>query len=209
MLNPEPDSANQLLNVIAGEDDMYKGAETVTESMQRLGLANTFIAAPFNAPLKIGTTTPETPANALEELRTLPDPEIQSTAEDMGMLLSMIYYCAQGSGGALMAAYPDQLTAEECQQILDYMKQNRIGSLIEAGLPPDVDIAHRHGWISDTHGDAALIKSPGGDYVIVVYLYKPDWLEWELSSPLLEEISRATYNYFNFDEPYFGEPDTS
>lgn len=208
ILNPEPDSANQLLNVIAGEDDMYKGAENVTDSMQRLGLANTFIAAPFNAPLKVGTTPPESPANSVEELRTLPDPEIQSTAEDIGMLLSMVYYCAQGSGGALIAAYPDQLTVDECQQILDYMEQNRIGSLLEAGLPPDMEVAHRHGWISDTHGDAALVRSPGGDYVIVVYLYKPDWLEWELSSPLFEEISRATYNYFNFDDPYFGEPDT-
>ena len=79
------------------------------------------------------------------------------------MLLSMIYYCAKGSGGTLLAAYPDQLTADECRQILDYMEQNRIGSLIEAGLPPDLEVAHRHGWISDTHGDAALVTSPGGD----------------------------------------------
>jgi beta-lactamase class A len=195
--------------VIAGEDDMYKGAETVSSSMQRLGLANTFLAAPFNAPLKAGTVPPETAANATEELRTNPDPEIQSTAEDMGMLLSMIYYCAEGQGGTLLAAYPDDLTPEECQQVLDYMTQNRIGSLIEAGLPPDLAVAHRHGWISDTHGDAAIVSSPGGDYVIAIYLYKPDWLEWELSSPLMEEVSRATYNYFNFDNPYFGETSTS
>jgi len=209
ILNPEPDSANQLLNVIAGEDDMYKGAAIVTASMQRLGLENTFLAAPFNAPLQVGTQPPETPANSVEELRTNPDDEIQSTAEDMGMLLSMIYYCAEGTGGTLLAAYPDDLTLEECQQVLDYMSQNRIGTLLEAGLPPDAQVAHRHGWISDTHGDAALVLSPGGDYVIAVYLYKPDWLEWELSSPLMEEVSRATYNYFNFDDPYFGETDTS
>ncbi len=209
ILNPEPDSANQLLNVIAGEDDMYRGAEMITASMQRLGLTNTFIAAPFNAQLKVGSFPLETQANTVEEPRTRPDPEIQTTAEDMGMLLSMIYYCAQGTGGALIAAYPDQITPEECQQILDYMGNNRIGSLIEAGLPPETTVAHRHGWISDTHGDAALVSSPGGDYVMVVFLYKPDWLEWEISAPLLEELSRATYNYFNFDNPYFGEADTS
>ncbi len=209
VLNPEPDSVNQLLNVIAGEDDMYKGAEVVSASANRLGLANTFIAAPFDAPLRVGTLPPQTPANTVEEPRTRPDPEIQSTAEDMGILLSMIYYCAKGTGGALLAAYPDQLSQEECRQILDYMGQNNIGSLIEAGLPPDTQVAHRHGWISDTHGDAAIVTSPGGDYAIVVYLYKPDWLEWELSSPLIEEVSRATYNYFNFDDPYFGEAGTS
>ena len=209
VLNPEPESANQLLNTIAAEDDMYKGAEKITASMQRLGLENTFIAAPFDAPLKVGTLPPETPANSVEGIRSRPDPEIQTTAEDIGILLSMIYYCAQGSGGALMAAFPNEITQEECQQILNYMEQNRIGSLIEAGLPPETRVAHRHGWISDTHGDAAVVMSPGGNYVIVTYLYKPDWLEWELSSPLIEEISRATYNYFNFDNPYFGESGTS
>jgi hypothetical protein len=208
VLNPEPESANQLLNVIAGEDDMYKGAEMVTTTMQRLGLANTFIAAPFDAPLKVGALPPETPANTVEEPRSTPDTEIQTTAEDIGLLLSMIYYCAKGNGGALMAAYPDDLTADECQQILDYMAQNRIGSLLEGGLPLDIPMAHRHGWISDTHADAAIVNTPGGDYVIVAFLHKPDWLEWELSSPLMEELSRATYNYFNFDNPYFGEADT-
>jgi hypothetical protein len=33
-------------------------------------------------------------------------------------------------------------------------------------------------------------------------MFKPEWLEWEISSPLLAGISRATYNYFNFDNPY-------
>jgi hypothetical protein len=34
-------------------------------------------------------------------------------------------------------------------------------------------------------------------------------LEWEISSPLLADISRATYNYFNFDNPYLGGQVTS
>ena len=192
---PENTSVNGLLSVIAGEDDLYRGAEIVTESMQRLGLENTFMAAPFDKPLRAGKPGLDTPANTVEELRTRIDPEIQTTAEDIGILLSMIYYCAQGNGGALLAVYPDQLTQEECRQTLDYMQQNQIGSLIEAGVPPETPIAHRHGWISDTHADAAIVSTPGGDYIIVGFLYKPDWLEWELSSPLLADISRATYNY--------------
>jgi beta-lactamase class A len=202
---PENTVVNGLLNIIAGEDDQYKGTEIVTESMQRLGLENTFMAAPYDEPLRAGHPGPETPANSVEELRTRIDPELQTTAEDIGILLSMIYYCAQGNGGALLAVYPDQLTTEECQQILDYMRQNKIGSLIEAGVPPETAIAHRHGWISDTHADAAIISTPGGDYIVVGYLYKPDWLVWEISAPLLADVSRATYNYFNFDDPYFGD----
>jgi len=69
-------------------------------------------------------------------------------------------------------------------------------------VPPDVPIAHRHGWVRDTHGDAGIVYSPAGDYVIVAFLYQPDWLEWVTSSPLLADISLATYNFFNFDNPY-------
>ncbi len=206
---PESTSANELLNVIAGEDDAYKGAEQVTQTLQRLGLENSFIAAPYGENIRPGTSLPETVANSVEELRTRPDREIQTTAEDIGLLLSMIYYCAQGQGGALIAAFPDEITEDECLQTLDYMRQNKIGSLIEAGIPSETAIAHRHGWISDTHGDAAIISTPGGDYVIVGMLYKPDWLEWEISSPIFADISRATFNYFNFDEPFLGETQTN
>lgn len=202
VVNVENESANRLLNVIAGQDDPYLGAELVTESMQRLGLQNSYMVTPFDADPRAGTAVPETPANQAEEVRTQPDPYIQTTAEDMGTLLSMIYYCAEGLGGALQAAYGDQLTQTECQTIVSFMQENRIGSLIEEGVPPETAVAHRHGWVSDTHADAGIVYTPGGDYVIVQILTKPGWLEWEQSSPLMADISRATYNFFNFDNPY-------
>jgi hypothetical protein len=194
-----------LLNVIAGQEDPYQGAIALTDSLRRLGLVNTFMVAPYNADAPPGRATMETPANTVEGLRTRPTPLIQTTAEDMGTLLSMIYYCAKGQGGALSALYPNQITQAECQQEVAYMADNKIGSLIEEGVPPETMVAHRHGWISDTHGDAGIVFSPGGDYVIVEFLYKPDWLEWEISSPLLADISRAVYNYFNFDNPYLSD----
>lgn len=122
----------------------------------------------------------------------------------MGLLLAMLYYCAQEDGGALRAVFPEQITQTECQQILALMQENNIDSLIEQGAPDGTVIAHRHGWINDTHGDAGIVYSAGGDYVVVVLLYRDTWLEWEVSSPLLADISRATYNYFNFDAPFVG-----
>lgn len=202
VVRPDHESANALLKLIAGQDDPYLGADLVTEAMQKLGLVNTFILAPYDDDGRSTKRTLETPANSVEELTTRPTPLLQTTAEDMGTLLSMIYYCAQGQGGAIMAAYDGDVTQAECQEILDYMKQNKIDSLIEEGVPPTTAVAHRHGWISDTHGDAAIVFSPGGDYVLVILLYKPDWLEWETSSPLVSDISRTVYNYFNFDNPY-------
>lgn len=195
-------SANLLLDIVAGEDNAYLGADIVTESMQRLGLANTFIAVPYEEQPRPGRATYETPANSVEDLTTQPDPAMQTTAEDMGALLAMVYHCAQNGGGALIAAYEDQITQEECQAVVDFMKLNHIGSLIEEGVPPDTEVAHKHGWIGDTHGDAGIVFTPAGNYVLVMYMFKPEWLEWEISSPLMADISRATYNYFNFDNPY-------
>ncbi len=202
VLRPDHLAANELLTVIAGTDDPFLGSRQVTEMLQRVGLKNTFIIAPYDSPGRPGLRTPETPANLSPALATNPDPYMQTTAEDMGLLLAMIYYCARGQGGPLMAAFSETLTQFECQAVLEYMARNKIGSLIEEGVPPEVPIAHRHGWIRDTHGDAGIVFSPAGDYVLVAFLYQPNWLEWVVSSPLLADISLATYNFFNFDNPY-------
>ena len=117
-IQPDHIGANTLLTLIAGEEDPYLGAEIVTSSMQRLGLLNTFMVAPYDELPLAGKRPLETPANSLETLRTQPNPYIQTTAEDIGILFSMIYYCAQGQGGALLAIYPGQITANECQELV-------------------------------------------------------------------------------------------
>lgn len=205
IVNPDNASANELLAVIGGEEGPYTGADRVTATMQRLGLKNTFIMAPYDAGMPAGKHTLETPANSVESLRTNPSSTMQTTAEDIGTLLSMIYYCATGQGGTLLAAFPADDWQRECLEMLDYMERNKIGSLIEEGVPRQTTIAHRHGWVGDTHVDAGIIFSPSGDYVIVEIMYRPEWLEWELSAPLIADVSRAAYNYFNFDAPYLGE----
>ncbi len=187
-------TANLLLRDVIGNGDGYQGVENVTASMHYLGLINTFMATPYDE--EVVPPTIVTPANSRTDLNTRPDPYMQTTARDMGLLLEMIYQCSKG-GGALMVAYPGAFTPEECQQMVEMMSQNRIDSLIEAGLPPGTQVAHKHGWIGDTHADAALVFSPGGDFVLVVFLYRPEWLEWEVSNPLIGKIATATYNFFN------------
>lgn len=200
-------SANLLLHIVAGEDNTYAGADVLTESMWELGLENTFMAVPYDAvPPDYRRTTYVTPANSDPELSTQPDPTRQTTAAEMGSLLAMVYHCAYNGGGTLMAVYPGQYTAEECQAILDLMVLNEEGNLIRFGVPDDVRVSHKHGWIPDTHGDAGIVFTDGGDYVIVEYLHYPgNWLQSDISFPILREISRAVYNYFNFDNPYLGD----
>ena len=187
-------TANLLLRDIVGGGDAYQGVENLTASMRHLGLINTFMAAPYDE-----TAPPPaivTPANSRTDLNANPDPYMQTTAREVGLMLEMIYQCSRG-GGALMVAYPGAFTPEECQQMLDIMSQDHTDSMIEAGLPPGTKFARKHGWIGDTHADAAIVFSPGGDFILVVYLYRPQWLEWDVSNPLVQRIATATYNYFN------------
>lgn len=199
--------ANLLLHIVAGENNTYRGADILTESMRRLGLVNTFIAVPYDAnPPPHRQTTYVTPANSRNDPSQVRlEQTMQTTAEEIGTLLSMIYYCAQG-GGPLLAVYPGEITPEECQAIIDLMIENREGTLINFGVPHGTPVSHKHGWIPDTHGDAGIVFTPGGDFVLVEYLHRPgSWLVADTESfPLLREIARTVYNYFNYDDPYLG-----
>ena len=178
---------------------------TVTEDMQAAGLQNTFLAGyfTFGSPLLAQI---ETPANQRSDINTDPDLYSQTTPSDIGMLLEDIYECAETGGGALMAAFPGDFTQVECQSMLDYLKNNKLPVLLTAGIPETVQIAHKHGWVSDgngvinTIGDAGIIYSPAGNYALVVFLNHPDQLVWEPASKLIENLSRAVYNYYNIPE---------
>jgi beta-lactamase class A len=195
--------ANNLLHVIAGENNTYQGAHLFTEQMRQLGMVNTFMAIPYDAPVvQTRPSTFQTPANTDPNLLTRPDPARQTTAEEMGTILSMLYYCAQGTGG-LLAVYDGQISSTDCQEIIDLMVLNVEGNLIRFGVPADVPVSHKHGWDGTTYGDAGIILSPGGHYVLVYYVTQnTGWLSAEISFPLLWEMSRVVYNYFNHDEPY-------
>jgi beta-lactamase class A len=198
-VNDSNTTANLLLRDVIGKGDSYQGVEGLTNAMNLLGLINTFMAAPYDrdeAEEDIVPLTIVTPANSRTDITAEPDPYMQTTPLDIGVLLEMIYQCSRG-GGALMVAHPDAFTVDECKQMIEWMSANRIDSLVEAGVPVGTKVAHKHGFTGDTHADAALVFSPGGDFVLVVYLHRSQWLEWEESAPLISDVATATYNYFN------------
>jgi len=187
-------AANLLLAGVLGNGDGYRGAENLSASMRYLGLSNTFMAAPYDETIIPYTVV--TPANARADITTNAAPGMQTTPMDMGLLLEMIYRCSRG-GGALVVAYPGAFTAEECDQMLEWIGQNRTDSLIEAGVPAGTRVVHKHGLAGDTYADVALVFSAGGDFVLTVFLHRPQWLAWEEGAPLIADIAKATYNYFN------------
>jgi beta-lactamase class A len=184
--------------------DPQRGPLLVTEDMKAIGLENTFLAGyfSFGSPL---LALIETPANTRTDVFTDPDPYSQTTPSDIGMLLNDIYECAQTGGGALMAVFPGEITQEECQMMNDYLIKNRLPVLITAGLPEATPIAHKHGWVTvngiiNTIGDAGIVYSPGGNYILVVFLYHPDQLIWESASALIAQLSQAVYNFYNIPQ---------
>ncbi len=195
-------SANLLLDIVAGENNAYLGVDVLTESMGRLGLNNTFIVTPYEEPPRAVKPTLATAANTNPTIDFDPDPAMQTTASEIGQLLGMIYDCSQG-GGTLIAVYGGAVSPDECQYLIELMARNEEGNLIRFGVPEDVTVAHKHGWAFNTHGDAGIILSEGGNYVISQYLHQDtDWLPANISFPILRELSRTTYNYFNAENPY-------
>lgn len=190
--------ANQLLNLI-GDGNTFAGADTLTASMRNLGLRDTYMAQPYDQPITV-THSISTPANSNLIVNTNASPSIQTTPADIGLLLEMIDQCAHG-GGALLVIYPDQFTPDECQQLIDLLQRNSptdVPSLLRGGVPDLSMVAHRPGWNADTRSDAALFFTPGGDYVVVVFLNTPHQaMDWNEVNPQMADISRAVYNYFN------------
>ncbi len=181
--------------------DPFNGPLDVSADMKTLGLENTFLAGQFfpGAPLLAAF---QTPANQRTDINTDPDIYNQTTPSDIGMLLEDIYQCNQNEGGNLLAVFPDEFTQTECQSMISFLTRNKIGLLLEAGVPDGTPIAHKHGWVTyfgvmNTLGDAGIVYTPGGNYVLAIFLYHPDQLIWEPASELVATQSEAVYNYFN------------
>ena len=190
--------ANQLLNQI-GKGNTFAGANTTTASLAHLGLRNSYLAQPFDQPIT-ATAGISTPANNIATINTNASPAMQTTASDMGLLWEMIDQCSHG-GGALLVVYSDQFSPVEYRQMIELLQANTpadIPALLGSELPAQAKIAHRPGGTFDTHGDAALVHSPGGDYILVVFLNTPSQkFDWTTANAIMADLSKATYNYFN------------
>ncbi len=192
------EAADWLMDRVIGTN---RSPLAIGTDMRDLGLQNTFLAGYFYAGAPLLELV-KTPANQRTDVFTDPDPYSQTTPSDMGMLLQDIYLCAENGGGSLPAVFPDQITQNECRQMIEYLARNKIGVLIEAGVPDGTRVAHKHGWVSvngiiNTIGDAGIVYTPGGNYILVIFLYHPQQLVWEPASKLIADLSRAVYNYYN------------
>jgi uncharacterized protein YraI len=201
MICSENISSNRMLALI-GDGNPYTGASRVSEFYAKLGLENSFIYTPYSEDPFITPQAPETPRQTTsDQTKTEPDPYNQMTVTDMGTLLHAVYQCATTEDGPLIDLFEGTYTPMECRKIIDVMSNNRINNFIEAGVPEGVRVAHKHGWIEDTHGDAGIVFTPGGDFIFVTVLHNPTWMEFSESVPVISENARDIYNYLNPDAP--------
>jgi uncharacterized protein YraI/beta-lactamase class A len=204
MICSENVATNRLLNYI-GQGDELRGAEQTTQLLRDLGLQKTFLTAPFQIPTRNTPTPPprayEFPETAADQQRANPNPTNQMTVEEMGWLLGMVYQCAYHESGPLLEDIDGNLTPQECRKILYIMTNNTHDGMLKAGVPEGIEVAHKHGWVEDTHGNAAVLFTPNRDYVMVMMLHQPFWLNFMESLPVIAEASRTVYNYYNPDQP--------
>jgi hypothetical protein len=122
----------------------------------------------------------------------------------MGTLFTMIYDCAN-YGSGLMAAHPEgTFTQQECRRMLELMSANDLERLLQGGIPENIRISHKNGWLGDTVGNSGIVFPHNGrNYVISVFLWEQTEENFQGADrlwPMVEDISRATWNYFS-DEP--------
>ncbi len=203
MLEMITQSNNDATDALMDKIESGTGPLSVTADMKTLGLEDTFIAGYFydGAPLLQRFTTP---SNQRTDVVTNPDPYNQITPSDEGALLVDIYQCAQDGGGALVAAWPDKFNKSVCQTMVNsYLTQDRIGVLIQAGVPDGTQVAHKHGWISGPSGiiqnfsDAAIVYTPSGNFVLCIYVYHPIQALFDPMNKMFAQIALSVYNYFN------------
>jgi len=78
--------------------------------------------------------------------------------------------------------------------------------LIEAGLPAEASIAHKHGWVQELDGllhamsDVAIVSTPGEDYVLTIFIHDPVQLNYEQGNRLFARLSQTVYNFFNIND---------
>lgn len=178
------------------------GPNFVTSDMRELGLSNTFLAGMFylGAPL---LNRYSTSANSRTDYRTSLDSYNQTTTNELGSLLDDIYQCAETGGGSFALVFAGELSQSECQSMITFLIGNKIGQLLQAGLPDGTKFAHKHGWITEPDGvirtilDAGIAYTPNGNYVIIVAMYQPNQLIYDIANLIQAQLSTAIYNYFN------------
>ncbi len=199
IINSENSAADTLMQYYLDE---VRGPLIVSEDMQTLGLENTFLAGYFyfDAPL---LQIFDTPANARTDIDLDPDLYNQMTPAELARLMVGIYHCAKDGTGLLTETFPGEITQGKCQLMIDIMEELKPLQFMDTTLPPDTILADKYGYVTELDGllhsitDVGIVYTPGGDFVLGVSVYHPDWLYANDGQRVIGRLSQTVYNFFN------------
>lgn len=201
-------SANGLLASGAGgsgTDWAFIGADEMSTLLQEdLGLEHTYLYVPYETTDYIRLYKPSYRCGPQGRVGDAPYTEmgacLRATPESMAQLYRMIDECADGEG--ILPEQYELLTPERCQEMLDRLAENGDDTRMVAGIPEGVRVEHKSGWIENMQADSGIVRSPGGDYVVSIYVYRPltgGRFLWgdEVMAPAVAAFSRLAYTAYN------------
>jgi beta-lactamase class A len=201
-------AANNLLAAAAGgtgTEYAFKGAEQMSSMLaDDLGLENLYLYIPYESGDYIKQNKVKYRCGPKDPVGPKPYTEtgcaLRATPYAIAQVYKAIDSCANGAGPLLKKA--TLLSPQRCQEMLDRLATNADKTRLVAGLPKGIRAEHKSGWIENLQADAGLVRSPGGDYILAVYVYKkltggrfmwPD----SLMAPAVAAFSRLAYTAYN------------
>lgn len=201
-------SANDLLaTAIGGQttEDAFVAADMMSTMLQEeLGLRHTYLYVPYETTDFIKLYKPKYRCGPQGRVGEPPYTEmgacLRAEPASMARLYQLIDQCANGEG-ELLELY-ERLSPERCQEMLDWLAKNGDKTRMVAGIPEGVRVEHKSGWIEDLSADVGIVRSPGGDYVLALYYYRPldgkrDYWPEEVLSPVVAAFSHLVYTAYN------------
>ncbi|MDZ4722200.1 MAG: serine hydrolase [Roseiflexaceae bacterium] len=201
-------SANVLLAASVGgggTDDALAGALAMSKMLsEQLGLKHTYQNMPYEARDYLvnvrGIKIKRGPAQEGQPPYTDPDPVLRTTPAEMSQVFLLIEQCRNGEG-RLLDTFP-QLTKARCAEMISRLEKNGDASRMRSGLPKNIVVAHKSGWIEDMQADVGIIRSPGGDFLMAIYVYtdiRPTKivLTDKVAAPVIGHFARLIYSFYN------------
>jgi beta-lactamase class A len=193
--------ATSVGNIATNTDAALEGTRAMTAMLQQLGFEHTYQNLPYEAYDYLvgqqGVSIPEGAADEGAPPYTQADTLVRTTPAEMGRLFHLIDQCSRGEG-LLLEQFGATLSAQRCQEMLDLLAQNGDHSRIYSGLPAHIRVEHKSGWTENMNGDVGIVRSPGGDFVLAVYVYQDtDDIVQEQAAAMIGHIARLAYTAYN------------
>jgi beta-lactamase class A len=197
--------ANALLAAAVGgqgTEAALKGVNEMSAMLEDLGLEHTYMLIPYESGEWLIQQSRLPQGGPEREGRppfTAADRHLRTTPREMGTLFVWLAQCAEGEG-PLLEELDGALTQALCEEMIGWLDQGHDPERMLAGIPDDVRVAHKGGWIDDMQSDVGIVYSPGGRYVAAIYVYRPDGYVTNIHatpSPYLGDFSHTIYTFFN------------